>query len=143
MESKALERYLHKLKRALPCSRPDRERLLSQGRRLLEDFLGENPEGGYEALTAAFGPPEVFAGEMLSTLDQEALNQARTRRVWLRRGGALLAAAVLILAVIFFVNRYQRAVQVIRAGGWTSITDEPVEVNESEFNELFGIDPQH
>lgn len=140
MESKALERYLRRLKGALTCSRPDRERLLSQGRQLLADFLGENPESGYEALITAFGPPEVFAGEMLSTLDQEALEQTWTRRKLLRRGAALLAATVLVLCAVFWYLRWSRAQEIVDNTLY-NVDDGVVNLTDEEYNELFGIDP--
>ena len=139
MESKALEQYLHKLKRALACSQPDRERLLSQGKELLGNFLGENPGGGYETLVTAFGPPEVFAGEMLSTLDQEELTRTQTRRKWLRRGVAAVVIAALVLCAVFWFGKYLRAAQVVRAGGFTTVTDDPIEMSPEEYNNLFGI----
>ena len=96
-------------------------------------------KGGYETLVTAFGPPEVFAGEMLGTLNQEELEQTRTRRKWLLRNGAILAAVVLALCAVFWFGKYTRAVQVVRAGGFTTVTDDPVEMSPEEYYNFFGI----
>lgn len=141
MESKALAQYLRKLKQALTCSRPDRKRLLSQGQRLLEDFLGENPEGGYAALVTAFGPPEVFAGEMLDTLDQEALEQTRTRRKWLLRGGAILATVALVLCAVFWFVQWKQLHKEV-TDPYYSVPGEVRTVTPEEFKELFGVYPE-
>lgn len=138
MGSKAMEQYLSRLKRALTCSRADRERLLSQGRRLLEDFLEENPEGGYEAMAAAFGPPEGFAGEMLATLDQEELKQTRARRKLLQRTAALFAAVVLVLCTVFYAVKWHQTQEVIN-DKFYEVEGDFVPMTEDEFNHLFGL----
>lgn len=139
MESKGTVQYLSRLKRALTCSRADRERLLSQGRRLLEDFLGENPESGYEAMAAAFGPPEAFAGEMLATLDQEELKQTQARRRLLQRAAALLAAVALALCAVFYAVKWYQAREVIN-DKFYEVEGDFVPMTEDEYNKLFGID---
>ena len=92
---KAMKRYLAQLHRALTCSGPDRERLIAQGRALLEGFGEENPDPSYEDLSAAFGQPKEFAAEMLSQLDPTEVERARRRRRYIRWG----TAAVLVLAL--------------------------------------------
>lgn len=140
MGSKAMEQYLSRLKRALPCSRPDRERLLSRGQRLLENFLEENPESGYEDLVTAFGPPKIFAGEMLATLDQAALKQTQARRKWLQRGAAILVAVVVVLCSVFWYLRWNK-VQGIVDNTFYNVDEGVVDLTEEEFNKLFGITP--
>lgn len=107
MKSKALAQYLRKLKQALTCSRPDRARLLSRGRALLENFWEENPDADYEAFVTAFGPPELFAGEMLDTLDQENLKRARSRRKWVMGSVTASAAVVMLALLVAFVSAQQ------------------------------------
>lgn len=141
MENKAMERYLRRLKGALTCSRPDRERLLSQGRQLLADFLGENPEGGYEAMAAAFGPPEAFAEEMLSTLDQEALKQTRARRKLLRRGAALLAAAVLVLCAVFWYTQWYQLHKDVTSP-YYNVPSEVRTITPEGYKDIFGVYPE-
>lgn len=138
MGSKTMEQYLSRLKRALTCSRADRERLLAHGKGLLEGFLEENPAGGYEAMAAAFGPPEIFAGEMLATLDQEALKQTQARRKWLQRGAALLAAVVLVLCTVFYAIKWYQTREVIK-NHFYSVEDDVVYVTQEEYDILFGL----
>lgn len=141
MESKAMEQYLSRLKRALTCSRPDREKLLAHGKGLLEGFLEENPEGGYTALAAAFGPPEAFAGEMLATLDQEALKQTQARRKLFQRAAALLAAVVLALGVVFYAVKWYQAREIIN-GDFRIVQEENIPVTDEDFNNIFGLDSE-
>lgn len=139
MESNAMEQYLSRLKRALTCSRPDREKLLAHGKGLLEGFLEENPESGYTALAAAFGPPEAFAGEMLATLDQEELKQTRARRKMLQRAAALLAAVVLVLGAVFYAVKWYQAREIINGDFRIVQQDGYTERTEEEFNKIFGL----
>lgn len=136
-----MEQYLSRLKRFLSCSRPDREKLLARGKGLLEGFLEENPEGGYEDLVAAFGPPEAFAGEMLATLDQAALKQTQDRRKWLQRGAVLLTAVVLVLCAVFYAVKWYQAREVIN-GDFRIVTGEDITVTDEEFNNIFGLDSE-
>lgn len=140
MENKALEQYLHKLKRALACSQPNRERLLSQGKELLGNFLGENPGCGYETLVTAFGPPEAFAGEMLSTLDQEELTRTQTHRKWLRRGAAAMVAATLVLCAMFWFIQWKQLHKDVDSP-YYNVPGEAVTITPEEFQEMFGVYP--
>lgn len=142
MESKALEQYLHRLKRALTCSRPDRERLLTRGKEMLEGFLEENPGSRYGALATAFGPPEVLAGEMLDTLDQEKLVQTQARRKWLLRGIAALVAAVLVFCTVFWYMQWSKSQEIIN-GDFHIVQEDAVPLTEEEFEAIFGVAPKN
>lgn len=99
------QRYLTRLRRALVCSKRDRERLLSDARDMLENFAQENPGAFYQDYVASFGQPEDFAAEMLSNLDPEDIAdvQRRRRRVFLASAGAV--AAMLALLAGFWFGR--------------------------------------
>lgn len=140
MERKGTAQYLSRLKRALSCSRADREKLLAHGKGLLDGFLEENPEGGYTALAAAFGPPEEFAGEMLATLDQEELKQTRDRRKLLQRAAALLAAVVLVLGAVFWYTQWYQLHQDVTSP-YYSVPGKVRSLSPEEFKNLFGISP--
>ncbi len=104
------KRYLAQVKRHLVCHRAQ---LLPQATRLVEDFCQENPDSaGYAALVSAFGPPNVFAAEMLAGLDPGEVHAARKRRKYLCR--ALVAGLALVLALlsVFWFLRYQRSMEV-------------------------------
>ncbi len=59
------EQYLAQVDRALVRLLRLRERLMGEAKRLVDQFLEENPEATYEDLLTAFGTPEKFAEEML------------------------------------------------------------------------------
>lgn len=93
----AAERYLKKLRRALVCSKRDKERLIADGKDLLENFSQENPGAFYQDYIASFGRPEDFAGEMLANLDPEDVHEAGQRRKRALMGIVAAVAAVLVL----------------------------------------------
>lgn len=130
MTNKALEQYLKELKKALCCPQPERSRLLPQSKALLENFLEENPEADYEAFVTAFGPPEVFAGEMLDTLDRETLKCAQFRRKWVHGGVVALAAVVMLALCMTF---------------WPAQPDEPEDDNTQPYFQVVEDhdDPTH
>ena len=105
----AAERYLKKLRRALVCSKKDKERLIDDAKDLLENFAQENPGAFYQDYVASFGQPEDFAGEMLTSLDPEDVHEAGQRR---KR--ALIAVTVAVAAVL-----------VLLAGIWLGQRSQP------------------
>lgn len=133
MENKSLKRYLTQLRRALTCPRADRERLLAQGRQLVEDFEEENPGSPYAALTAAFGPPKDFAAEMLSQLPQDVVEKARKRRKYIRRAVAAVIALAMISCTVYWAVKWSKAQEVLRGDFYVVETVIP-ETNE-EFEE--------
>lgn len=102
---KAAQRYLTRLRRALVCPKEDRERLLEDAGAMLENFAQENPKAFYKDYVASFGPPEVFAAEMLSNLDPEDVAEVRSQRRRARLGIGAVAAAILVLLVGFWFGR--------------------------------------
>lgn len=109
----AAERYLTRLRRALVCSKKDKERLIDDAKDLLENFAQENPGAFYKDYVASFGQPEDFAGEMLTSLDPEDVAEAGQRRKWAMIGVAVAAAAVLVLlAGIWLGQRSQPGTEV-------------------------------
>lgn len=84
MENKAAMQYLARVKRALVCGKTDRCRLLERCAAMIDDFQQENPEAGYDGIVAAFGEPDAFVSELLSGLDEAAVQAARKRRRMIR-----------------------------------------------------------
>lgn len=104
-------------------------------------FLDENPNCTYEDLVSAFGSPEVFAGEMLATLDQKALKQAQTRRKLFQRCTAILVAAVLVLGTVFYAVKWYQAREVIN-GDFRIVHEDDITVTDEEYNNIFGLDSE-
>lgn len=140
MENKALKRYLSQLRRALTCSRTDRERLLAQGRQLVEDFLEENPRASYVELAAAFGQPKDFASEMLSQLDPGEVEKARKQQKCLRQGLAAIILLTLLFTSVFWYARWAKDQEII--SGDFRIVFGPVEqLTDEEYEEKCGVNP--
>lgn len=109
----AAERYLKKLRRALVCSKKDKERLIDDAKDLLENFAQENPGAFYQDYVDSFGQPEDFAGEMLTSLDPEDVAEAGQRRKRALIAVTVAAAAVLVLlAGIWLGQRSQPGAEV-------------------------------
>lgn len=93
MRNKAANAYLRAVRRRLVCGGDSRARLIRRLEQMTDDLLEEAPDAD---LSAAFGPPEALAADMLGTCPEAELYRARTRRTWMRRG---LAAALVLVAV--------------------------------------------
>ena len=93
MRNKAANAYLRAVRRRLVCGGDSRARLIRRLEQMTDDLLEEAPDAD---LSAAFGPPETLAADMLGTCPEAELYRARTRRTWMRRG---LAAALVLVAV--------------------------------------------
>ena len=100
MDHRTARQYYRRVNRLLVCGRADRKRLLAQLRGLLEIFFEENPEADAAALSAAFGTPEMFAEELLSTLREGKVEAARRRRRLLRL--AFFGAALVLLCLFWY-----------------------------------------
>ena len=109
----AAERYLKKLRRALVCSKKDKERLIDDAKDLLENFAQENPGAFYQDYVDSFGQPEDFAGEMLTSLDPEDVAEAGQRRKRALIAVTVAAPAVLVLlAGVWLGQRSQPGTEV-------------------------------
>lgn len=109
MENRAANRYLGKVKRRLMCPRAHRERLLGRCREMVTGYLEETPDADYARLTAAFGTPEEYAGELLASLDAAAVAVARERRKFLRIGAVVSVLACLVLVCVYWYAQYSAA----------------------------------
>ena len=135
MDNKAAGQYLARVKRALVCGKTDRCRLLERCAAMIDDFQQENPEAGYDGIVAAFGEPDVFVSELLSDLDEAAVQAARKRRRMIRWGAAVIVIAALIATSVFWYIKFIRTRDlhdnlVIVQGPATPLTEE-------EFRELW------
>ena len=85
----------------LPCGRREKNTLLRELQRNVEDYLTDAPETEPETLLSVFGTPEQIAESMLQTVKPEALRKKLT----LKKAVLLaLLAAVLIYAVFVVVS---------------------------------------
>lgn len=140
MRNKAAKAYLRAVRRRLVCGRDSRARLIRRLEQMTDDLLEEAPDAD---LSAAFGPPEALAADMLGTCPEAELCRARTRRTWMRRG---LAAALVLVAVascVFGVymkktkgGRVEIVTTIYKDGPRPSATPDP----DAIFHEEWGID---
>ena len=94
--------YARALSRLLPCPRAKKQSLLEDTRRLAEDYLAENPGGGYDGLTAFLGSPEELARSYQDAMGPEAAKQYRRQKQGLI--GLVLGVIILILIATIWYN---------------------------------------
>ena len=87
--------YARALSRQLQCPRAKKQSLLEDTRRLAEDYLAENPGGGYDGLTAFLGSPEELARSYQDAMGPETAKQYRRQRQGLI--GLVLGLIILFL----------------------------------------------
>lgn len=139
MESKAAQQYVSRVRRRLTCSAPSRKRLSLRSQELADQFAAENPNARYDDFVTAFGPPENFAGELLSSLDGGEVKAARRRRGLSRR--ITLIGLILVLCIggcLGWVKwsqyaRYQEMFKSIRDADFVIVRHGPYEITDEEY----------
>lgn len=137
MESNAARKYCSKMRRGLVCSGASRKQLFHQGQELVGRFEQENPDAQYADFVTAFGPPEAFAGEMLSTLDGKEVENAKRRRKrtkWILLAGVIL---VLIAVCVFSVAKWSKRQKIVEES-YVLITHDFQEMTDEEYSIMFG-----
>jgi len=102
---KTAQRYLNEVRRALPCPKEDRDRLLTDAEAMLDSFAQENPNAFYSDYVNSFGPPKDFAQEIMSQVDPEVVHLYRQRRKRI----ALAILLVLAALAVFLLGRWSQA----------------------------------
>lgn len=143
MMTKAAQRYLRRLRRALVCPKEDRKRLLEEVGAMLENFAKENPGAFYKDYVSSFGSPEAFAAEILSDLDPENVAEARKKRKYIRWGllVAVIAAviAVLIAISVFWHSKWKVYDDIIGNNAW-QVIEPGRQITDEEWEEMFGTE---
>lgn len=136
MKNNAVRQYYSKVRRGLVCSGASRKQLLGQGEALMIRFEQENPDAQYADFITAFGPPEVFAGEMLSTVGGKEVEDVKRRRrcaKWIVLAGVAL---VLIAGSAFWFAKWSKAQEVVR-GDFNVINGTSQEITEEDYFKMF------
>lgn len=96
-----LHPYLRQLERLLDCPAADRRRCLKDTLRMAKDFADGSPAPSREEILKFLGTPQEVAENFLETLDPDVLRRHRAKKVWLRRGLAVLA----VVTILFLAAR--------------------------------------
>lgn len=136
MKNNAARQYCSRIQRSLVCSGTSRKRLLTQGKELVDRFVQENPDAQYADFVMAFGPPEAFAGEMLSTVDSKEVEDAQRRRRYTK--GIVLVGLILVLiaACVLLFTKWSKVQEIIR-GNYIIVTDDHGEIAKEEYLKNF------
>ena len=134
-----LKRYYKEIRKHLFCSRKTQMEFLAEARRLVADFLENQPDAAFEDIVKNVGEPEELAETFLNTLpdktEVERFRKARRRQR--RLAIALLALAVIVLAGVIIYISWVRRATTISEGSVTIIsqeTDAPSSIAASSKN---------
>lgn len=136
MGSKAARQYIAHIRRHLVCSAGSRKQLLRKGKELVARFGEENPDAQYSDFVSAFGPPENFAGEMLSSVDGKEVANAQRRHRCVKRTALVGLVLILIVAAVFWFAKWSKAQKVVN-GDFRIESDSFQSMTEGEFDAVF------
>jgi hypothetical protein len=106
--TKALSGYYREIRSWLPCSRKQKDLILSRFRDSVQAYLEENPAADFDQIRAHFGTPELIAGTYVEELGTaELLRSLRVRRriVAIVAGTALVVLLIWICAVGWAITK--------------------------------------
>ena len=79
--NRALSGYYREIRGWLPCSRKQKDLILSRFRDSVQNYLEENPAADFDQIRSYFGTPEQIAGTYVEELGTaELLRSLRARR---------------------------------------------------------------
>ncbi len=103
---KGIQTYERALRRALPCGRGTKARLLERWRECA-CAMDDLPAPTYQQLTASFGPPEEMARVMMADVPQQEQCRYRQTRRRVRTIAAVLIIAALLNLLMWSVYVFQ------------------------------------
>lgn len=116
--NKDARRYLREIRGWLPCTGRMKRNVMNEIRGTVQDFLDEDPNADYAAITARFGTPEQIAGTYVDEAETgKLLHDLRIRRKIVKI--AIVAAASLLfiwlgaVGIMICYNAHQASTGVI------------------------------
>ena len=98
---KELNRYYRSISRYLPMKKAQRQQIVEQIHRSVENYLEGHPEADMAALTAHFGTPQEIAASYVENMTpEEILKKFRIRRTVLIVICSAVAAAFLMWTAV-------------------------------------------
>ena len=103
--------YHRQVKNKLVCPKSMRDKFLVDAKRMMDDFLAENPGATLDELKSAVGEPEQLAAMFLESADSDAVEGYRKRKKWAKRIAVMLRAAAFVAVTVFSIwaAYYRRA----------------------------------
>lgn len=105
--SRPARRYLRQTGSWLPCAGSMKRKMLGEIRETLLEFLAENPDADYPAITARFGAPGQIAAAYVDEAETgELLNRMRLRRrvVSIACAAAIAVVSIWAGAIAYMIN---------------------------------------
>ncbi|QNK39233.1 hypothetical protein [Caproicibacter fermentans] len=134
-----LKHYYKGIRKHLFCSRKSQTDFMAEARRLVADFLENQPDATFDDIVINVGKPEELAETFLNTLpDKTEVERFRkVRRRQRRLAVALLTLAIIVLVGVIVYISWVRRATVISEGTVTIIrqeTDAPSSMAASSKN---------
>lgn len=108
---KEMIKYLKQVRKNCPHS--FRNKLMTDLKNNLSDYLDENPSSTFDDVVNHFGMPQKFADEYILAMDEDTRKKLITKTKWLKRGiligSTILLIIVAITAIWIIVENSQTA----------------------------------
>lgn len=98
-----LKKYYRRTSRLLKCPQKTRQRLMCELQSSVDEFLEDNPDAAPSDIVQHIGTPDQIAQDYLTSLDESELQAQISRVRTTRRVLVVIAIALIIGAVVFFV----------------------------------------
>lgn len=99
------KRYLWEIRKEIPCPAKRKRRILVQIRGILGEYLAQNPDADYAAITARLGSPQQIAASYVDDMGTgELLRGLTIRRKILRRVSIAVAIMVALWVGVVAVS---------------------------------------
>lgn len=125
-----VRKYHRMVKCAIPRDYPHRTRIVGNMQDLVETYIAEHPDAGYEELQEQFGSPEELAASLVDNLTSEEVLRLFKRRKWWGIAVVVTAIVAAFLITVGLINIAERSRVVEITEVLTIYEDEPYSETE-------------
>ncbi|MCL2153977.1 MAG: hypothetical protein FWH57_13700 [Oscillospiraceae bacterium] len=122
-----LRKYYKEIEKKLCCPKAMRAKFASDIRRMVSDFLNENPNASFVEVKHFLGEPDDIVATFIESIDSSVISRHTKKERYIKTGGILLLVAMLIGAIIFAVYTANIRINAVVTKETTLIIYESVE----------------
>jgi len=101
--NKELKKYYKVIKKELNCPKALRVEFLSNTKHMVNDLLSERPDASFDEIKEFLGEPDELAATFRENVDSGIVEWHTKKKLYIKRGGILLLAALLIGTIVFSI----------------------------------------